>query len=106
MIKALKSGKAEGLEPYIHPRNPIKVTVASYEPGGDKSVYRYGWAGFMEEVQPRHKTLSILDLGCNDRCCVSSGPRGDMTDAIDEVCFDGSGDVLFVSSFTYAWGDI
>lgn len=109
LIKALKTGKTDGMEPYIHPRNPIKVTELVWGPDQPKPEYIYGWTGFVKEVGKGNKELDLLDIECNrdGSCCTSApGERGDSTDTVDDVCFEGGGDVLFVSSFTYDFGPI
>lgn len=106
LIKALRSGKADGLEPYVHPRNPIKATVFYYSDEQPKPEYLYGWQGFLKEVGKYGKELEDNGVGeCEKNCC-STGQRGDSSFVVDKVCFEGGGDVLFISSIEYDPGPI
>ena len=107
LIKAARKGKVDGLEPYIHPRNPIKITSIAWGPQDNAApTYVYGWPGFVAHIGKGNGDIDELDITCTKTCCSSHGQRGDSSDVVEKVCFEGGGDVVFVSSIEYDFGPI
>lgn len=103
--KALRAKKPDGLEPYIHPRNPIKVTEVAY--GEEvKPEYFYGWPGLVRLLGTMITKLELNDIRSCAKSCCTTGERGDSSFVVDKVCFEGGGDVLFVSSIEFDSGPI
>jgi len=105
VIEAFKSGKTDGLEPYIHPRSPIKMTEFIYAPPDQqpKPELVYGWSAFKAYVA---KPMKLEDAGvarCDARCCYA-GQRGDSSDVVEHVCFGGPGGVSFVTEIGIEYG--
>lgn len=106
VIAALRTGKPDGLEPYIHPRGPVKVNTLVYGPDQDPPVLHYGWNGFVELVGKGDKQLDDSDIAdCNKRCC-RTGSRGDSSYVVDEICFTDRGGVPFLASIQLDPGSI
>ncbi|KAB2893233.1 MAG: tetratricopeptide repeat protein [Kofleriaceae bacterium] len=106
LITALRTGKTDGLEPYVHPRHPIAHSVLAYSPDQPPPDRYYGWSGFLKLVGKGDR--SIEDNGvrsCTDSCCHTGG-RGDSSYVVDKVCFSGTGDVLFISEIELDPGPI
>jgi hypothetical protein len=106
VIAALRSGKPDGLEPYVHPRGPVKVSTLVYGPDQDPPVLHHGWSGFVELVGKGDKDLEDSRIvECDKRCC-RTGSRGDSSYVVDEICFTDRGGVPFLASIQLDPGSI
>jgi TPR repeat len=107
VIAALRTGSADGLEPYFHPRSAVTIDVFTYSPEEDKTTL-LGWKAFTAWLKP-HKGLDgpnpDASIVCEKNCC-NYGPRGDSSYVVDSVCFAGPGGVLFVSAIRLDPGSI
>jgi hypothetical protein len=106
LIAALRTGKTEGLEPYVHPRHPIKSTVFYYSDEEPKPELHYGWTGFVKMVGKGDREIEDNGVRSCARNCCETGDRGDSSYVVDKVCFSGAGKVLFISEIEYDPGPI
>jgi len=107
VIAAVRTGKPDGLEPFVHPRSPIDISEASYGQGDGKIATLHGWKAFTGWLKPTKLDSPNDDeyTECDAKCC-HWGQRGDSSNVIDSVCFAGPGGVLFISSIFFDGGAI
>lgn len=106
VVASVRSGDPTGLERYVHPRTPVKVTSEAYRPDEVTApeLY-YGWAAFAAWVKDK-KQVDELDIGrCDAKCCYH-GERGAESDVVDKVCFGGPGGVSFLTQIHLDYGPI
>ena len=98
--EAIRTGKVDGLEAFVHPRSPIQwVAGPPEDPDSEGVVTRlHGWPAFQAWATKPKDYEKPKKLTCKKSCCETSfGGLGDSSRYIEELCFEGRGGVLFLS---------